>query len=143
MNNNTNNNFLCINKNEHCMKRQRNYSIEAICDESNEYQNLLNNFNHIDINNTNNELLQKLVTQINDLEIIVKKNSSNYNNFNPKNLIDEIDKLNIKMDKIHKNIEKSLVEKEYVIENLQNELNILKDELKTNISEKRDNDYFC
>ena len=147
-----NNDILSSFRNEQRLKRQRNLSMDTVYDnhvKDSVYDNHVNDsvFETIikDINklkldsqvNNNNDLLQKLFKKVEDLEKNIKKN------LNQQNLFDEINKLNIKVEKLQKNIEKNLVEKEYTIEHLQNELNILRDELKSNINEKKDNDYFC
>ena len=156
-----NNDILSSFRNEQRLKRQRNLSMDTVYDnhvkdtvydnhvKDSVYDNHVNDsvFETIikDINklkldsqvNNNNDLLQKLFKKVEDLEKNIKKN------LNQQNLFDEINKLNIKFEKLQKNIEKNLVEKEYTIEHLQNELNILRDELKSNIYEKKDNDYFC
>ena len=139
------NNILGSFRNEQVLKRQRNLSMDTVYDnpenDNSLFETIIKDLNKLKLDsnqaNNNNDLLQKLFKKVEDLEKNIKKN------LNQQNLFDEINKLNIKIEKLQKNIEKNLVEKEYTIENLQNELNILKDELKSNINEKKDNDYFC
>ena len=114
-----NNDILSSFRNEQCLKRQRNLSMDTVYDNHDKdsvYDNHVNDsvFETIikDINklkldsqvNNNNDLLQKLFKKVEDLEKNIKKN------LNQQNLFDEINKLNIKFEKLQKNIEKNLVE---------------------------------
>jgi uncharacterized membrane protein YgaE (UPF0421/DUF939 family) len=56
--------------------------------------------------------------------------------------LDSIDKIYKKLDYIQTILERSLIEKDYVIENLRTENTDLKKELISNISLNKDNDYF-
>ena len=79
--------------------------------------------------NKNKSILSTLFNKIENLE---KK-------------FDNIDKLSIKIDKLEKNIEKMTIEKDYIIDNLKEEIKELRDEIKYNSSSDnngRINDYF-
>ena len=102
-------------------KRKRSLSIDTQPDD------IIYNFSNIDIKK--DDILLDLIKKINNLD----------------SKLSEIDKINIKIDKLHKNIDYILVEKDYVISNLQDEINLLKNDLKdTSYSnDKKINDYFC
>ena len=58
---------------------------------------------------------------------------------------DNIDKLSIKIDKLEKNIEKMTIEKDYIIDNLKEEIQELRIEMNTNSNSDNShkiNDYF-
>lgn len=98
---------------------------------NNDINNILNSINNLNINN-NEELFKNITKKINSLE---KK-------------FDIIDKLNIKIDKLEKSINNILIEKDYVIDTLRDNINDLTTEIKElkyknyeNI--KNENNYFC
>jgi hypothetical protein len=98
-----------------------------------EYNNVIENFNNLNINNVNSDdILKTLIKKIDNLD---KK-------------IENLTKLNIKFDTLHKNIDTILVEKDYIIDNLKDEINNLKSEIKEsfiNMNSQRSinsNDYF-
>lgn len=93
--------------------------------------NILNSINNLNINN-NEELFRKFIKKI---ELLEKKFEIFHN-------------LNIKIDKLEKNINNILIEKDYVIDNLKDNINSLNNEIKElkyknyeNI--KNENNYFC
>ena len=86
---------------------------------------IINNIKDLNID-TNKELFTKLIKKIDNLE---KK-------------VETLFMVNIKIDTLKKDIDKILIEKDYVIENLRYELNDLKDELKESKLEKNLNNYF-
>ena len=58
---------------------------------------------------------------------------------------DNIDKISIKIDKLEKNIEKMTIEKDYIIDNLKEEIKELRIEMNTNSNSDNShkiNDYF-
>ena len=79
----------------------------------NDLLDLLNNINQLNID-SNKDLFTKILKKINDLE---KK-------------VETLFMVNIKIDTLKKDIDKILVEKDYVIENLKYEITDLKDQLK-------------
>jgi hypothetical protein len=86
-------------------------------DKKNKYENdlteILNNVNKLNID-PNKDLFTKIIKKIDDLE---KK-------------IETLYMVNIKIDTLKKDIDKILTEKDYIIENLKDEINDLKDQLK-------------
>lgn len=99
-----------------------------ISDDDNDDKALVKIINNIkDLNiDTNKELFTKLIKKIDNLE---KK-------------VETLFMVNIKIDTLKKDIDKILIEKDYVIENLRYELNDLKDELKETKLKKNLDDYF-
>ena len=86
---------------------------------------LINEFNNINFEN-NNALLKKIIGKIDNNTI-------------------EINKLNLKMESFQKSVDKILIEKDYIIENLKDELNNLKNDIKNtkySIENNKRNDYF-
>ena len=86
---------------------------------------LINEFNNINFEN-NNALLKKIIGKIDNNTI-------------------EINKLNLKMESFQKSVDKILIEKDYIIENLKDELNNLKNDIKNtkySIENNKINDYF-
>jgi len=79
----------------------------------NDLVDLLNNINKLNID-SNKDLFTKILKKINDLE---KK-------------VETFFMINIKIDTLKKDIDKILIEKDYVIENLKYEITDLKDQLK-------------
>ena len=79
----------------------------------NDLLDLLNNINKLNID-SNKDLFTKILNKINDLE---KK-------------VETLFMINVKIDTLKKDIDKILVEKDYVIDNLKYEITDLKDQLK-------------
>jgi hypothetical protein len=116
--------------------KKRNLSTETFYDlndiqQNNNEHSLTNMLNNLNINN-NDDLLKKIIKKIDILE----------KNF------EIIDKLNIKIDKLEKSINNTLIEKDYVIDNLKDNITNLICEIKElkyknceNI--KNENNYFC
>lgn len=97
----------------------------------NDINNILDSINNLNINN-NEGLFKDIIKKINSLE---KK-------------FDIIDKLNIKIDKLEKSINNILIEKDYVIDTLRDNINDLTSEIKelkykNYESVKNENNYFC
>lgn len=88
----------------------------------NDLVDLLNNINKLNID-SNKDLFTKILKRINDLE---KK-------------VETLFMVNIKIDTLKKDIDKILVEKDYVIENLKYEISDLKDQLKDQLKESKYN----
>lgn len=113
-----------------CFKKKRTLSMETLDPRiSNEYDQLLNNFNNITIDK-NTQLLEQIIQRLNKLESKIDKI------FNEK---DAVHKLEKKIDKI-------FTEKDYTIDALKDELYYFKDELKdlkNNTNNNKNNDYFC
>jgi seryl-tRNA synthetase len=99
--------------------------------DDNDLVDLLNNINKLNID-SNKDLFTKIIKKISDLE---KK-------------VETILMVNVKIDTLKKDIDKILVEKDYVIENLKYEINDLKDQLKESkynidsITQKGINSYY-
>jgi hypothetical protein len=81
--------------------------------DDNDLVEILSNINKLNID-SNKDLFTKIIQKIGDLE---KK-------------VETLQTVNIKIDMLKKDIDKILVEKDYVIENLKYEINDLKDQLK-------------
>ena len=108
---------------------------DEISEENNiNYQNLLSELNELNISNSNSNklMLSELLKKIN---IIEKK-------------VDELNKINLKVDTLQKNLDKILIEKDYTIENLYDQITDLKSEIREknysseDNSNKKINDYF-
>ena len=95
-------NFQGINIQQHTFNKDENDLVD-----------LLNNINKLNID-SNKDLFTKIIKKINDLE---KK-------------VETLLMVNIKIDTLKKDIDKILVEKDYVIENLKYEIYDLKDQLR-------------
>ena len=98
--------------------------------DDNSLKDILNNINKLNID-TNKYLVIKIINKIDNLE---KK-------------VDILSLVNIKIDTLKKDIDKILVEKDYIIENLKYEINDLKDQLKESkfndsLSQRSTNTYF-
>jgi len=97
----------------------------------NDLVDLLNNINKLNID-SNKDLFTKILKKINDLE---KK-------------VETLFMVNVKIDTLKKDIDKILVEKDYVIENLKYEITDLKDQLKDtkydidSITHKNEDSYY-
>lgn len=122
-------------------KKRRNENQDSLveCEENSEennisYQNLLSELNELNISNSNSNklMLSELLKKIN---IIEKK-------------VDELNKINLKVDALQKNLDKILIEKDYTIENLHDQITDLKSEIREknysseDNSNKKINDYF-
>ena len=101
-------------------------------EEPSDYETLLSELNELNINN-NKSLVVELIKKIDKLE----------------KYFNEINKINIKIDTMNNNIEKILIEKDYTIDFLKDEISFLKTEIKEiNYNNecnpnKKINDYFC
>jgi hypothetical protein len=95
-----------------------------------------------DFNSNNYE--KSLIDKIENLDLDLNLNSNNlakkFKKIDEK--LDSIDKIYKKLDYIQSILEKDLVEKDYIIENLRSENTDLKKELVTSITLNKDNDYF-
>jgi hypothetical protein len=95
-------------------KMKRSYSTETLLEYSdNNLTEILHNMDNLNINNQN-DLFKKIIEKINNLE---KK-------------IETLCMVNVKIDELKKNIDKVLIEKDYVIENLSSEIIDLKSQIK-------------
>jgi phage-related tail protein len=106
-------------------KKQRTLSMDTEAD----HDEIINTLNNLNINN-NEILLNKILKKITVLE---KK-------------IEDIQKIYIKMDNFEKKIEKILIEKDYIIDNLRDELSELRSEnkeLSQSLHSSNKNNYFC
>jgi hypothetical protein len=79
-----------------------------------EVNNMIKDLNDLKFDNQNKDILLEILKKINILE-------SRFDNFN---------KLYSKIDIMQKNIDKILIEKDYVIEGLKDEINSLKNDIK-------------
>ena len=79
-----------------------------------EVNNIIKDLNDLKVDNQNKDILLEILKKINILE-------SRFDNFN---------KLYSKIDIIEKNIDKILIEKDYVIEGLKDKINSLKNDIK-------------
>lgn len=119
-------------------------------DDSNvDYDKLIDQLNEININNNNNFLLELNELNNSTNKILLLEMFKKVNLLEKK--VDELNKINLKIDTLQKNIDKILIEKDYTIENLNNEIHELKadimekkysDEYKYGNSNKTINDYF-
>jgi hypothetical protein len=126
------------------------------------------NADYLRINEDNNIDYDKLISKLSGLNINNNNFLSELNELNKNNnkilllemfkkvdllekKVDELNKINLKIDTLQKNIDKILIEKDYTIENLNNEIHELKadimekkysDEYKYGNSNKTINDYF-
>jgi hypothetical protein len=113
------------------------------------------NADYLRINEDNNIDYDKLISQLNGISInnnnfLLELNESNNSNnkilllemFKKIDLlekkVDELNKINFKIDTLQKNIDKILIEKDYTIENLNNEIQ----DLKADIMEKKYSDEY-
>jgi predicted transcriptional regulator len=105
-------------------KKKRTSSMDTHSD----YDEIINTLNQLNIN-SNETVLHKILKKMNGLE---KK-------------IDEMQKIYIKMDNFEKKMEKILIEKDYVIDNLKDEIEKLRSdnkELTETVYSSSKNDYF-
>lgn len=125
-------------------KRKRSISTETLFEHliSEDFNNL--NINKSKLNNDNNNDNYKLLLEINEKINNIEKNIESKNlesfiqqEFNSKisiinkKSIDEFIKINIKIDQLQNNFDKIFAEKDYIIEHLKDEINNLKDEMKS------------
>jgi len=113
------------------------------------------NADYLRINEDNNIDYDKLISQLNGISInnnnfLLELNESNNSNnkilllemFKKIDLlekkVDELNKINFKIDTLQKNIDKILIEKDYTVENLNNEIQ----DLKADIMEKKYSDEY-
>jgi len=104
-----------------CFKRRKRSDSEEtlfeFLEENNkldEVNNMIKDLNDLKFDNQNKDILLEILKKINILE-------SRFDNFN---------KLYSKIDIMQKNIDKILIEKDYVIEGLKDEINSLKNDIK-------------
>lgn len=104
-----------------CFKRRKRSDSEEtlfeFLEENNkldEVNNIIKDLNDLKVDNQNKDILLEILKKINILE----------------NRFDNINKLYNKIDIIEKNIDKILVEKDYVIDGLKDEINSLKNDIK-------------
>jgi hypothetical protein len=109
-------------------KRQRTFSNETIFElleisdtEDSTTNDISKNMQNLKIDKRVDPLLEELNIKINNLSIT----------------------LNLKMDKLSKMMTQLLDEKDYVIEHLKNEIELLKHEMKDTKRNIENNDYFC
>lgn len=105
-------------------KKKRTSSMDTHSD----YDEIINTLNQLNIN-SNETVLHKILKKMTGLE---KK-------------IDEMQKIYIKMDHFEKKMEKILIEKDYVIDNLKDEIEKLRSdnkELTETVYSSSKNDYF-
>ena len=100
-------------------KRKRNLSENTFSDE---YEDIICDLAQLNFAN-NNKMLTEIYKKI---SIIEKK-------------MDHFDKINIKMEALQKNIERILVEKDYLIDSLKDEIKGLRDEIKYTDNKSHDN----
>ena len=104
-----------------CFKRRKRSDSEEtlfeFLEENNkldEVNNMIKDLNDLKVDNQNKDILLEILKKINILE-------SRFDNFN---------KLYSKIEIIQKNIDKILIEKDYVIDGLKDEINSLKNDIK-------------
>jgi hypothetical protein len=104
-----------------CFKRRKRSDSEEtlfeLLEENNKLDsvnNMIKDLNDLKFDNQNKDILLEILKKINILE-------SRFDNFN---------KLYSKIDIMQKNIEKILVEKDYIIDGLKDEINSLKNDIK-------------
>ena len=104
-----------------CFKRRKRSDSEEtlfeLLEEDNKLDsvnNMIKDLNDLKFDNQNKDILLEILKKINILE-------SRFDNFN---------KLYSKIDIMQKNIEKILVEKDYIIDGLKDEINSLKNDIK-------------
>jgi len=110
-----------MNQDHICFKRRKRSDSEEtlfeFLEENNkldEVNNMIKDLNDLKVDNQNKDILLEILKKINILE-------SRFDNFN---------KLYSKIDIMQKNIDKILIEKDYVIEGLKDEINSLKNDIK-------------
>jgi hypothetical protein len=110
-----------MNQDHICFKRRKRSDSEEtlfeFLEENNkldEVNNMIKDLNDLKFDNQNKDILLEILKKINILE-------SRFDNFN---------KLYSKIDIMQKNIDKILIEKDYVIEGLKDEINSLKNDIK-------------
>jgi hypothetical protein len=109
------------------------------------YEKLLSELNGMTMNN-NNLLLELNESNNSNNKLLLLELFKKINSLEKK--VDELNKVNLKMDALQKSIDKILVEKDYTIENLNDQINELKSEIREknytteDNSNKKINDYF-
>jgi len=135
------------------LKKRRSDNIDCLREienniESNNinYEKLLSELNGMTMNN-NNLLLELNESNNSNNKLLLLELFKKINSLEKK--VDELNKINLKMDTLQKSIDKILVEKDYTIENLNDQINELKSEIREkqynneyNSSSKTINDYF-
>lgn len=109
-----------------CFKRRKSSSSSIDTEFDTDLLNIQENLTDLNID-VNKKMYETILKKISNLE----------------HKIDDANKLNIKIDKMQKYIDKIFNEKDYVIENLREEINYLKSEIKeTKYEVSNKNDYF-
>jgi chromosome segregation ATPase len=134
------------------LKKRRSDNIDCLREienniESNNinYEKLLSELNGMTMNN-NNLLLELNESNNSNNKLLLLELFKKINSLEKK--VDELNKINLKMDTLQKSIDKILVEKDYTIENLNDQINELKSEIREknytveDNSNKKINDYF-
>ena len=109
---------------------KRSYSTEVLLEYSDSDNDITEIINNISKLNIDNELFKKIIKKIDNLE---KK-------------VESLSLVNIKIDTLKKDIDKIMIEKDYIIDNLKIEVTELKNQLKENnnhiISSNNINNYY-
>jgi RNA binding exosome subunit len=109
-----------------CFKRRKSSSSSIDTEFDTDLLNIQENLSDLNID-VNKKMYETILKKISNLE----------------HKIDDANKLHIKLDKMQKYIDKIFNEKDYVIENLREEINYLKSEIKeTKYEVSNKNDYF-
>lgn len=122
------NNLENINNIDNIKRRKRSLEINEY--EEIKINNIVNDLKEINLNNSNNEIMQKMIKK---MCIIEKK-------------IDDFVRIEIKLDKLNKKVDDLSTEKDYVIDNLKDEIFNLKshiNEIENKCEKNYSNDYFC